>query len=87
MSHKAIGWEYLPDMWEISRVALEPANNRPGKSNLPTGIQMSEQITQIEGKTEDTSQTELVMAAAVSEIKAIDSLSLEEAMEWPDYSK
>ena len=36
---------------------------------------------------EDTSQTELAMAATVSKIKAIDPLSLEEAMGQPDYSK
>ena len=50
------------------------------RSNLPASIQIAEQVAQIEGKTEDNSQTELAMAAAVSEIKAIDPLSLEEAM-------
>ena len=56
------------------------ADNRPGRSNLPTGIQISEQIAHIEGETEDTDQTELAMATTISKIEPIDPLSLKEAM-------
>jgi hypothetical protein len=35
----------------------------------------------------DEEQIELAMAAAVSEIEAIDLQSLEEAMRWPDWPK
>ena len=41
----------------------------------------------VEGKTEDTGQIEHTMAAATSEIEAINPLSLEEAMRRPDKSK
>ena len=63
------------------------ADNRPGKSNLPPGIQVPQQIAQSEGKTEDTSQVELAIATTVSGIKAINPQSLEEAMKRPDKSK
>ena len=78
-----ISTRYIRDI----QSGIGTADNRPSKSNLPAGIQISEQIAQIEGETEDTGQTKLVMAAAVSEIEAIDPLSLEEAMGQPDYSK
>ena len=82
MNHEAIGQEYLPDIHiRDIQSGIGTADNRPGRSNLPAGIQISEQITHIEGETEDTDQTELAMAAAISEIEAIDPLSLEEAME------
>ena len=63
------------------------ADNRPSKSNLPPGIKIPQQTTQSEGKTEDTSQVELAMAATVSKINAINPQSLEEAMKRPDISK
>ena len=42
---------------------------------------------QIEGEQENTGQIEHAMAAAVSEIEAIDPQSLEEAMRRPDWKK
>ena len=47
-------------------------DGRPGKSNLPPGIQISEPISEIEGETEDNGQMEHAMAAAISEIEAMD---------------
>ena len=83
-SHRTrIPTRYIRDI----QSSIRTADNRPGNSNLPTSIHISEQITQIEGETEDTGQTELVMAAAVSKIEAIDPLSLKEAMGRPDYSR
>jgi hypothetical protein len=55
-------------------------DGRPGKTNLPAGMQIPEMIPQVEGETEDTGQIEHAMAAAVSKIVAIDPLSLEKAM-------
>ena len=63
------------------------ADGRPGKSNLPQGIQIPESRMQIEGEQENTRQIEHAMAAAVSEIEAIDPQSLEEAMRRPDWKK
>ena len=42
---------------------------------------------EIEGETEDNSQLEHAMAAAISEIEAINPQSLEEAMQRPDWPK
>ena len=55
-------------------------DGRSGRTNLPPGMQMPRPTTQVEGETEDTGQIEHAMVAATSEIKAIDPLSLEEAM-------
>jgi hypothetical protein len=55
-------------------------DGRLGKTNLPAGMQVPEPVSQVKVKTEDTSQIEHAMAAAVSKIKAIDSLSLEKAI-------
>ena len=55
--------------------------------NLPTGIQVPNNTTKIEEETDDTGQIELAMAAAISEIKVIDPLSLDEAMKRPDKTK
>ena len=63
------------------------ADNRPSKSNLPQGIQISQPTAQNEEETKDTNQVELAMATMVSEIEAIDPQSLEEAMKRPDKSK
>ena len=63
------------------------ADNRPEKPNLPAGIQISEPILDIEGEKEDDSQLEHAMAAAISEIKAINPQSLKEAMRRPDHPK
>ena len=63
------------------------ADNRPGKPNLPAGMQIPEPIPQIEGETEDNGQMERAMAAAVSKIEAIDPQSLEEARRRPDWPK
>jgi hypothetical protein len=57
------------------------------KTNLPAGIQIPKMIPQVEGETEDTSQIEHAMAAAVSKIEAINPPSLEEAMGQPDKPK
>ena len=62
-------------------------NDRSGKLNLPVGIQIPKPITQIQRETADTSQIEHAMTIAVSEIEAIDPLSLEEAMRWPNHLK
>ena len=51
-------------------------------------MQIPEPIPQIEGETEDNGQMEHAMAAAVSEIEAIDPQSLEEARwrsDWPKW--
>ena len=58
-----------------------------GKTNLPTGIQLPNYTPKIEGENEDKSQIEHAMATAISEIKAIDPLSLKEAMTRPDHAK
>ena len=63
------------------------ADNRPGKSNLPIGIQIPKLITQLEGETEDDGQIKHAMATAVSEMEAIDPQSLEEATRRPDWPK
>ena len=55
-------------------------DGRPVKSSLPSGIRISELISEIEGETEDDCHFEHAMAAAISEIEAIDPQSLEEAM-------
>ena len=57
------------------------------KSNLPKGMQISEPIAQIEKEVEDENQIEHAMATVVSEMEAIDPLSLEEARRRPDWSK
>jgi Reverse transcriptase (RNA-dependent DNA polymerase) len=44
-------------------------------------------MTQVEGETEDAGQIEHAMAAAVSEIEAINPQSLEEARQGPDWPK
>ena len=83
-SHRTrIPTQYIRDI----QSGIGTADNRPSRSHLPAGIQISEQIAHIEGETEDTNQTELAMAAAVSKTKAMDPLSLKEAMEQPDYLK
>ena len=63
------------------------ADDRPGKPNLPAGIQISELILEIEGEKEDDGQLEHTMVAAISEIEAINPQSLEEAMRRPDHLK
>ena len=63
------------------------ADNRPGRPNLPAGIQMPELILEIQGEREDKGQLEHAMAATISEIEAIDPQSLNEAMGRPDHSK
>jgi hypothetical protein len=62
-------------------------DSRPGKTNLPAGMQIHKTIPQVEGETEDSSQIEHAMAAAVFKIKAINPLSLKEAMGQPDKQK
>jgi Reverse transcriptase (RNA-dependent DNA polymerase) len=62
-------------------------DSRPGKSNLLPGIQAPNPMTQVEGKTEDAGQVEHAMAAAVSEIKAINPQSLKEARQRSDWPK
>jgi Reverse transcriptase (RNA-dependent DNA polymerase) len=56
-------------------------DNWPSQPNLPSGLQLP--ITEMN----DKEQIELVMAAAVSEIEAIDPQSLKEAMCQPDWPK
>ena len=74
------------------------ADGRPGKTNLPVGMQTVEPIdkstasinesnTPIEATSEPEPQIEHAMAAAVSEIEAIDPLSLDEAKGRPDWPK
>ena len=63
------------------------ADNRPGRPNLPAGIQMPELILEIQEEREDKGQLEHAMAAAISEIKAIGPQSLNEAMGRPDHPK
>ena len=63
------------------------AEGRPGKTDLPTGIQIADPMAQIEGETKPEHQIEHAMAAAISEIEAIDPLSLEEAKDRPDWPK
>ena len=75
--------QYIKDI----QSSIKTADNRPSKSNLPPGIQIPQQTAQSEGKTEDTSQVELTMAAAVSKIEAINPQSLEGAMKRHDNSK
>ena len=63
------------------------ADGRPGKTNLPHGMRISEPISEIEGETRDDGQIEHAMAAAISEVEAIDPQSLEEVMRRPDWPK
>jgi hypothetical protein len=63
------------------------ADHWPSKSNIPPGLQIPDPIVPVEGETEDIGQIEHAMAAAISEIKAIEPLSLEEAMGRPDHLK
>ena len=63
------------------------ADDRPGKPNLPAGIQISKLILEIEGEKEDDSQLEHTMAAMISKIEVINPQSLEEAMRRPDHPR
>ena len=63
------------------------ADHWPSRPNLPPGLQIPDPIVLVKEETEDIGQIELAMAAAISEIEAIDPLSLEEAMGRPDYPK
>jgi Reverse transcriptase (RNA-dependent DNA polymerase) len=63
------------------------ADGRPGKLNLPPGIQIPNPTTQVEEETEDAGQIKHAMAAAISEIEAFDPQSLEEARQRPDWPK
>ena len=67
--------------------SIGTADDRPGKPNLPAGIQISELILEIEGEKEDDGQLEHAMVSTISKIKAIDPQSLEEAIRRPDLPK
>ena len=57
------------------------ADNQSSQPDLPSGIQVP--ITEMNNE----EQIELVMAAVVSEIEAINPQSLEEAKQRPDWPK
>ena len=62
------------------------ADNRPGRTSLPPGIQITDLIRDTESKIGEEGQIEHAMAAAVSEIEAIPQ-SLEEVKQRPDWPK
>ena len=55
-------------------------DGRPGKNNLPQGIQIPNTTVHIEEEQDNIGKIELAMAVAVSEIEAMDPQSLEEVM-------
>ena len=81
-SHRTrIPTRYIKDI----QSSIGTTDGRTG--NLPTGIQLPKTITEEEEEPEDANQIEHAMVVAVSEIKAIDPLSLEEAMKRSDKPK
>ena len=75
--------QYVRDI----QTGIGTTDGRPGKTNLPPGIQAPNPIAGIQGETEDSGQMEHAMATAVSKIEAINPLSLEEAKQHPDWPK
>ena len=64
------------------------ADNRQGKTKLPVGIRVSDE-TEVEGEIRESNsgQIEHAMATTISELEAINPLSLEETKQRPDWPR